>query len=1542
MRNLKSLVFGLVFFVSVVVPAVTFAAVNPTTEAATGITTNDATLNGTNGDTAASQESFWVSLSGPIDTSIPVMPPGVYSTPVFPGVAAGATFSAPLSLVTTSGIPSNLPPITPGTTYYYVAWANVGGTWYPGTTQSFTTLPLPPQTITPVAIPAKTYGDADFDPAYTGGASGNPVTYTSTTPSVCSVVLNQIHIVSAGSCTFNADQAGNGSYSAAAQVPTTITIAPKTITLSATVANKVYDGNTTASLSAGPVFTGLVGVETLAATSTFADNNVATNKAVSFTLGDGTGFASNYTLTNPMLTANITPRTLNYTAVAVNKTYDGTTVATITLSDDRILAVGDTFVTTANATFADKHVGVGKTVTINSTSTDNGPGYNNYVHSTPTPSSLTADITPLSVTVTALTDTKVYDGTTSSSATPSFTALGTGDTGAFTQTFDNPNVAGSPTKTLTPAGLVSDGNSGNNYTYIYVPVSTGTITPKNLTTTGTTVTSKVYDKTTSATLNFGALALVGVVAPDVVTLDTTSASGTYDNFNVGINKVVTVTGLALAGIPATINNYTLSQPTGVTGTITARPITVRPSVAATKVYDGNASSAGIPTVTVGSIIAPDTENFTQAYANKNVGTSKAMNASGVVNDGNGGNNYAVTFSQRSDATITAAPLTVTATGVNKVYNGNTAATVVYNDNRVPGDILTISGTATFDNKNVGVGKTVSVTGITKSGTDANNYTLTNTTATTTANITARALNLVFTATGKVYNGNTVIAPVTHTGDDRVAGDIIGVTPGAASFSDKNVGATKTVVLAPATIFGPDAGNYTAVTPATLTAPITAAPLTLSFTASNKVYDGTTTATIATRTLTGVIGADVVTASGGTATFNTKHVGNSKVVTGTGFVLGGIDGGNYTVTTINTTTANITARPITVTAQANTKVYDGTTSSLTNPSITVGSIASGDSSVLSQTYNNRNVGTGKTLTPSIVVTDGNSGANYAVTLVPSATGVITARPLSVTAVTNTKVYDGNTSSLAIPVLSAPLIAGDTHSTLSQTYDNKNVAGSPTKTLTPAPVTITDGNGGLNYSVTLVPSNTGSITPKTITVTGLTVTPKVYDKTNVATVVYSGFSFVGVVGGDDVNALNTSGATATYSDVNVGTGKTVTVAGLAPVGNDAPNYTLTQPSLVGDITQRPITVTATSNTKVYDALLTATALPTITSGSLATANGGDTAVLAETYATKDVGIANKVVIPTAVITDGNSGLNYLVTLVNNTTSTITPRALLVSVTGIDKVYDGNTGATVTYSDDRLEGDVFTVSGTANFADKNVSVEGKTISVTNITLTGADAANYTPNETATTSADITKRALDIVATTANKVFDGNTSASTTLTATNIVSEDDVTINQSASDFTPDASVGNEKTVLTLLSGISGEDSGNYSFTSPVTSTANITTAPPAPSSGGGGGVVLVSDNAPVNTGTGQVLGATTSTVPENTNSGSASKFVFLKNFRVGSQLSPDVTELQKILIAKGYLKIKSPTGYFGSLTLAAVRSYQRANNIPATGNVYILTRTALNSGL
>jgi uncharacterized repeat protein (TIGR01451 family) len=111
------------------------------TDPASSITSTDATLNGTNGPVDATGHSFWVSLA-PFVTTSPTIPAGVYSTPVLGAISANANFSASLLSITTTGVPTNLPAVTPGTPYYFVAWSEVGGTWYPGTIQTFTTTPL--------------------------------------------------------------------------------------------------------------------------------------------------------------------------------------------------------------------------------------------------------------------------------------------------------------------------------------------------------------------------------------------------------------------------------------------------------------------------------------------------------------------------------------------------------------------------------------------------------------------------------------------------------------------------------------------------------------------------------------------------------------------------------------------------------------------------------------------------------------------------------------------------------------------------------------------------------------------------------------------------------------------------------------------------------------------------------------------------------------------------------------------------------------------------------------------------------------------------------------------------------------------------------------------------------------------------------------------------------------------------------------------------------------------------------------------------------
>jgi trimeric autotransporter adhesin len=118
-------------------------------------------------------------------------------------------------------------------------------------------------------------------------------------------------------------------------------------------------------------------------------------------------------------------------------------------------------------------------------------------------------------------------------------------------------------------------------------------------------------------------------------------------------------------------------------------------------------------------------------------------------------------------------------------------------------------------------------------------------------------------------------------------------------------------------------------PSNGTAPLTVNPLgiTGSFTADNKDYDGNNSATVLTRSLNGVLSPggtrDDISLTGGTATFDNRNAGTGKTVTLTGASLTGGDSGNYSLTSVNTTTANIRAKALTITGlTAKDKVFDG--------------------------------------------------------------------------------------------------------------------------------------------------------------------------------------------------------------------------------------------------------------------------------------------------------------------------------------------------------------------------------------------------------------------------------------------------------------------------------------------------------------------------------------------------------------------------------------------------------------------------------------------
>lgn len=281
------------------------------------------------------------------------------------------------------------------------------------------------------------------------------------------------------------------------------------------------------------------------------------------------------------------------------------------------------------------------------------------------------------------------------------------------------------------------------------------------------------------------------------------------------------------------------------------------------------------------------------------------------------------------------------------------------------------------------------------------------------------------------------------------------------------------------VYGGDS-NFAGSTSGPVSLTISAATVIPTVTIGNKIYDATTNATISSRSLSGVVGGDDVNlGTSGLASFNDKNVGVGKMATVTGLALSGTTSGNYQLaSTTATATANISAQPLTITAAANTKSYDGTTHAAAVPAITSGSLQGTDTASFMETYDTKDVGSGKTLTPGGVASDGNGGNDYSYTFVSGTNGTITAQPLTITAVPNTKSYDGTTNAAAAPVISSGNLQGTDTANFIETYDTKNVGTN--KTLTPGGA-VSDGNGGYDYQMTYVSANAGIINPVTLTVT-----------------------------------------------------------------------------------------------------------------------------------------------------------------------------------------------------------------------------------------------------------------------------------------------------------------------------------------------------------------------------------------------------------------------------------------------------------------------------
>ncbi|RYF12920.1 MAG: HYR domain-containing protein, partial [Flavobacteriales bacterium] len=148
------------------------------------------------------------------------------------------------------------------------------------------------------------------------------------------------------------------------------------------------------------------------------------------------------------------------------------------------------------------------------------------------------------------------------------------------------------------------------------------------------------------------------------------------------------------------------------------------------------------------------------------------------------------------------------------------------------------------------------------------------------------------------------------------------------------GAIKIVGAGTSTITANQAGSnlFQAATAETQLLTVNKKALTATAQSISKIYNGSDAATITFNsftTATGLVGSDDINASYTTATYDTKNVGTNKTITITDLVLLGDDKDNYSLNSFSTT-GIITKQTINVTAQADTKTYDGNTTSTVVP------------------------------------------------------------------------------------------------------------------------------------------------------------------------------------------------------------------------------------------------------------------------------------------------------------------------------------------------------------------------------------------------------------------------------------------------------------------------------------------------------------------------------------------------------------------------------------------------------------------------------------
>jgi hypothetical protein len=961
----------------------------------------------------------------------------------------------------------------------------------------------------------------------------------------------------------------------------TVVLNKATLTVTSTVSpSKTYDGTTSATITGGTL-NGVQGSDVVTLTQSGVYSSGAAGSAISITMSNsvsGTNVSTNYLLTQPVVTGNISRAALGVSAEATYASSTSVTPSSATLTG---LVSADSAATVTNLVLS--HANVGSGVYATGLTLSNGSQANYVLNSvsnttlgTDTTNTVVLNKATLTVTGT-LSPSKTYDGTTSATiAGGTLNGVQGSDVVTLTQSGVYSSAAAGSGISITMSNSVGGTNVSTNY-LLTQPVVTGSISRAAI---GVSA-EATYASSTSVTPS--SATLTGLVSADSAA---TLTNLVLNNANVGSGLYTTAFTLSNGAQANYVLNGALNTTPGTdttnTVTLNRATLTVTGTLSPSKTYDGT-TSATITGGTLNGVQGSDVVTLTQSgvYSSGAAGSAISITMSNSVSGTNVSTNYLLT------QPVVTGIISRAALGVSAEATYASSTSVTPSSATLTG-LVSADSAATVTNlvlSSANVGSGLYATALTLSNGAQANYVLNGVSNTTLGTDTTNTVTLnkaTLTVTGtlspsKTYDGTTSATITGGTLNGVQGSDVVTLTQSGV-YSSGAAGSGISITMSNS-VSGTNVSTNYLLTQPVVTGSISRAALGVS---AEATYASSTSVTPNSATLTGLVAVD----SAATVTnlvLSNPNVGSGLYATGltlsngaqANYVLNGAS--NTTLGTNSTNTVTLSHVTLTYTATATTSIY-GSIPSVNSGTVTgfvgadtVVNATSGTLLFSSPATSSSNVGNYAINGGGLVANYG----NYVFVQASANSAALTINKATLT-VTGSQVYDGTIifqgSNLLVSGVNGQTFTATGNAELAtrNVQVNQQLAG-----IGGLALTSNSGASLSNYHNLSTTNTSVSVTPRAITIIA-PVVEKTYDAYAVYNPTAADLAQMSsaLVGGDLVTSASTQ-----FASVGAGVNKTLQLLSiLISDGNSGNNYSATlQNSTTNVINKAALRITAANDAK-----------------------------------------------------------------------------------------------------------------------------------------------------------------------------------------------------------------------------------------------------------------------------------------------------------------------------------------------------------------------------